>query len=41
VLDDRTLLDPLHLSPERVGELLAEADGLHALPHPFRDTVEA
>lgn len=41
ILRDRTLLDPLHLSPERIGELLAEADGLRALPHPFRDTVEA
>ncbi len=39
VLDDRRLLDPLRLPAERVGEILAEAEGLHALPHPFRGTL--
>ena len=39
ILKDRTLLDPLRLAPEAVGELLAEADGLLTLPHPFRDRV--
>ena len=29
---DRRTLDPLHLSSERVGEILAEIDGLLALP---------
>lgn len=32
VLQDRRRLDILHLNPEQVGELLAEADGLLALP---------
>ncbi len=32
ILKDRRKLDLLHLSPERVGELLAEADGLLSLP---------
>jgi hypothetical protein len=41
ILDDRRMLDPLRLPAERVGEIIAEAEGLHALPHPFRDTVEA
>lgn len=31
VLSDRIRLDPLHLTPERVGELLAEADGMLSL----------
>lgn len=30
ILKERTRLDPLHLSPEQVGQLLAEADGLLA-----------
>ena len=33
IVSDRHLLDPLHLSSERVGELLAEADGLFSLPN--------
>ncbi len=33
ILKDRTLLDPLHLAPEVAGELLAEAEGMMALPH--------
>ncbi len=33
ILADRTLLDPLHLAPEAVGELLAEAEGLLSMPH--------
>lgn len=32
VMHDRRTLDPLHLSSARVGELLAEADGLLELP---------
>jgi hypothetical protein len=32
ILDDRRRLDPLHLTPERVGELMAEAHGLLTLP---------
>ncbi len=32
ILTDRRTLGILHLSPERVGELLAEADGILALP---------
>ncbi len=32
VLRDKRRLDVLHLSPERVGELLAEAEGLLSLP---------
>jgi len=35
IIQNRRALDPLHLSSERVGELLAEADGLLAL----HDTV--
>lgn len=38
ILADRTALDFLHLPPERSGALRAEAEGLLALPHPFRDT---
>ncbi len=36
---NRRRLDPLHLSSERVGDLIAEAEGILALPHEFRDTV--
>jgi hypothetical protein len=36
---DPHLLDPLRLSPERVGMVLAEIEGLLALPHAERDTV--
>lgn len=36
---DRRLLDPLHLSSERVGETLAEVEGLLALPSAAHDTV--
>ncbi|MFA5942137.1 MAG: ATPase [Candidatus Paceibacterota bacterium] len=32
IMKDRRALDVLHLSPERIGELLAEADGLLELP---------
>lgn len=39
VLQDRRLLDVLHLSSERVGELLAEAEGLLSLPGAPRATV--
>lgn len=39
IMRDRRLLDPLHLSGERVGELLAEIDGLLSLPFPSRDIV--
>ena len=38
---DRAKLDILHLSPEQAGDVIAEAEGLLALPHSFRDTVEA
>lgn len=33
IVRDRRVLDVLHLPPERVGRLLAEAEGLLALPH--------
>ncbi len=39
ILEDRRLLDPLRLSSERVGELLAEVEGMLALPSAGRDTV--
>jgi len=39
LLRDRRTLDVLHLSPSRVGELLAEAEGVLALPERLRDTV--
>ena len=39
VVQDRQKLDVLHLSGERVGTLLAEADGLLALPSAPHDTV--
>lgn len=39
LLRDRRTLDILHLSPSRVGELLAEAEGVLALPERLRDTV--
>jgi len=39
VLEDRRTLHVLHLSPERVGELLAEADGLLSLPPLLEDPV--
>ncbi len=39
ILKDRRLLDPLHLSSERVGELLAEVEGLLALPPVAHDIV--
>lgn len=34
IIENRRSLDLLHLSSERVGELLAEADGLLTIPHP-------
>jgi hypothetical protein len=39
IIKDRRLLDVLHLSSEQVGELLAEAEGLLALPVTRHDTV--
>jgi hypothetical protein len=39
VLHNRRHLDALHLPPERIGEILAEADGLLALPDLSQDTV--
>ncbi|MSU74512.1 ATPase [Candidatus Kaiserbacteria bacterium] len=39
VIQDRRLLDPLHLSSEHVGELLAEIEGLLSLPPALRDIV--
>jgi len=39
VLRDRRNLDILHLSPDQVGELLAEAEGLLSLPNGLHDTV--
>ncbi len=39
LLRDRRLLDPLHLGSERVGETLAEIEGLLALPPAAHDTV--
>ncbi len=41
ILQDRRQLDVLHLSPSRVGELLAEAKGLLALPEVLHDTLSA
>ena len=37
--NDRRLLDPLHLSSERVGELLAEIEGLLSLPAASHDIL--
>lgn len=39
VLADRRLLAPLHLPADRVGELLAEADGIMSLPPAPEDPV--
>lgn len=39
ILSDRSLLDALHMPPERVGDVLAEADGLLSLPAGSRATV--
>ncbi len=39
ILQDRRSLDVLHISPQRVGGLLAEADGLLSLPHLLEDPV--
>lgn len=39
VVRDRRRLDHLHLSPDRVGELLAEADGLLSLPDVIHTTM--
>lgn len=39
ILDNRAALDVLHLSPDRVGELIAEAEGMLALSGASRDTV--
>ncbi len=39
IVRNRRALDPLHLSPVRVGELLAEAEGLLELPSDLHDTV--
>lgn len=35
LLEDKASLDVLHLPPERVGDIRAEAEGLLALAHPF------
>jgi hypothetical protein len=40
IVRDRRELDVLHCSPDRVGELLAEAEGLLALPDATHDTVD-
>ena len=39
IIQNRRALDTFHPSPERVGELLAEADGLLSLPGTPHDTV--
>ena len=39
IMQDRRLLDSLHLSSERVGELLSEAEGLLSLPPVPHDIV--
>jgi hypothetical protein len=39
IVHDRRALDSLHFSPDRVGELLAEAEGLLALSDTPHDTV--
>lgn len=39
VAQDPHRIDPLRLSPEKVGTILAEIEGLLALPHTLRDTV--
>jgi hypothetical protein len=39
IRSNRRTLDILHLSPERVGKILSEVEGLLALPHTIRDTV--
>lgn len=39
ILQDRRVLDSLHLDSERVGELLAEIEGLLALPSAAHDIV--
>ena len=39
ILKDRRRLGPLHLTPTRVGQLLAEADGLLTLPALLEDPV--
>ena len=41
ILQDRRILDSLHLPPGRVGELLAEAEALLELPETSRDIVSA
>jgi hypothetical protein len=39
IIHNRRMLDVLHLSPDRVGELLAEADGLLSLSDAVHDSV--
>ncbi|MFH1178499.1 MAG: restriction endonuclease [bacterium] len=39
IMLDRRVLSSIHLSPSRVGEILAEAEGLLALPFVHRDIV--
>lgn len=39
IIQNRRLLDPLHLTSERVGELIAEIDGLLSLPTLAHDIV--
>lgn len=36
IAEDKRLLDPLHLSADRIGELLAEAEGMLSLPQPHQ-----
>lgn len=36
ILSNRRELDPLRLGPEKVGEIIAEAEGLLDLPHPVQ-----
>jgi hypothetical protein len=39
IIEDRRLLDPLMLTPERVGDILAEAEGILALEPVFHENV--
>ncbi len=41
IMTERRRLDVLHLSPDRIGALLAEADGLLSLPDATHDTVSS
>ena len=39
IMHNRRLLDVLHLSPDRIGTILAEAEGILSLPEESHDTV--